>query len=706
MRDNILKYINKNPYCSFGDLCSIYDGKKKDLQSLVNTLIDEGDIIDDKGYVLPSNLGLIKATIVSVKERFAFANIYDSDDDVHIDASDMENALLGDIVYLQYDVNRFYVCKIVKRRYKDVVGEVVLEGKFKTVKVNSIACNNITFLLPNDTNCKNEDIVSVKIESYQDLKINVSLNSVLGQKNAPFMDVTRLILENDAPIEFPSEVDEEVLTIPQKVSKEDKEGRLDLTNEFIVTIDGDDSKDFDDAISIELLPNDSYKLGVHIADVSHYVKPDSPLDKEALNRGTSIYVTDRVVPMLPFALSNGICSLNEGVERLTISCIMTVDKKGYVTHSEIVPSVIKSTHRLTYNFVNNVIAENNPKNLLENKILMFNECAKHIHALREKRGSLELSVPEIKIKVDEKGYPIDIVKKIQGPGEKLIEDFMVLANEVVASTIEKRGLPMIYRIHEDPVAKRLATFATFSGRLGIKAAFDPLNVTPKELQTHLDKINEGERKEVISATLLRCLAKARYSSDNKGHFGLASKSYTHFTSPIRRYPDLIVHRIIRRFLFEEDYSNLDELRLHLDFLAENTSMKERRAITIERDCNDMKGAEFMTSHIGEKYTGYIDGLTNNGIYVELENGLSGCIRFEDMNDYYVVNESSYQAIGKRSHHIYSVGDKVMVQVMKTDKQKGTITLALVSAKEEHGKRKYIDSRTKRKLSHKKGYKRF
>ena len=684
MKEKILNFISDNPYCKIGDLCSQYDGKKKDLMELLKTLEIEGDIIkEDDSFILPSSLGLLKATIVSVKKHCAFALIDNEEDDIRIEEEYMGNAFLGDIVYLRYMNGLFKVIQVIKRRYNDIVGEVINDEQNLVLDVNALACENIKFVIK-EGSASVSDIVQAQILSFDKTICFVKITNILGQKNAPFMDIKRVILENDAPIEFPDEVNQEVLEIPQSVSENDLLDRSDFRNEFIVTIDGDDSRDFDDAISLTK-ENGIYTLGVHIADVSYYVKEDSALDKEAFNRGTSIYITSKVVPMLPFSLSNGICSLNEGVDRLTLSCIIQLDEYGNILNSSIEESVIRSSHRLTYNYVNEVLETKKGVDLesltkLEKQILLFDELAHIIRKTKIERGCLELDVPEIKITVDEKGFPIDVSKKVSRDAEKLIEDFMVLANEVVAKTVNKINMPFVYRIHENPVAKKLSNFISFSSRVGIKADFSPLSCTPLDLQKHINKMEPGEKKNVICATLLRCLAKARYATSNKGHFGLASKCYTHFTSPIRRYPDLVVHRLLKRYIINKDFSDLSNLSNLLDYISENTSAKERRAITIERECNDIKGAEYMEQFIGQTFTGYIDGITNNGLYFELENGLSGSLRFEDMDDYYIVNEAAFYAVGRRTNKKFFLGDKITATLIKCDKYAGTSTFALINDK--------------------------
>lgn len=697
MHEKIINYIKDNPYCKMGDLCSIYDGRKNELMNIINNLIVEGDIIEeDNTYLTPYNLGLIKARIVSVKHHYAFANIADTDEDVIIEEKYLHNALLDDVVYLRYEV-MFEVVKVVKRERQYVVGEVHKSFGTSYLLVNGIATDGTKFII-NNYEGYNEAIVKCRIEEIEKDSIIVSVISKLGDKNAPGVDITRILLEHDCPVEFSDEVNEELTRVPLEVKESDLVNRLDLRNEFIVTIDGEDAKDLDDAVSASK-EDYGYLVGVHIADVSNYVKEYSELDKEALNRGTSIYVADRVVPMLPFMLSNGICSLNPHVDRLTISCLIKLDKNGNVLSSEIKPSVIRSSERLTYTYVNEVIDKGLSSTKLEKQIQLLNEIALLLRKIKVERGELDLAIPELKVIVNKDGEAIDLTKKVQKAGEKLIEDFMILANEQVAETIFRMNLPFIYRIHENPPAKRMDTLIAFASRLGFKPHFDAVSVKPKDMQRLLDDAKYSDKYTILGQVLLRSLAKARYATNNKGHFGLASKCYTHFTSPIRRYPDLIVHRYLHKYLFEGNIQNAYEKTEELNYIAENTSMKERRAIAVERESTDMKCAEYMRQFIGVDFKGYITGMNNSGLFVELDNGVSGKVAFETMNDYYFVDDNCFHAAGRRKGKRYSLGDLVEVTVIDTNKDAGEISLEIKSEK------RFVGRYARRKIENKKNKRR-
>lgn len=678
MKEEILNFIRKNRYVTAQEIYAHFSYRRQDIALMMQTLLNDGEIIfEDEHYVLPETLGLLLGEVVSVKDTFAFVHLFDAEEDMYITDEDLMDAILGDRVYIRPHQYGGAVVKIVARKYHEVVGEVKRDKKGYYVEASYLAPLSTRFSL-DDYQGAIGDVVVCHFKSSKPRKILLEVVKVLGAKNAPGMDMTRLILENNAPISFPNDVEVEVLALPLEVKEEEASKRLDLRNELIVTIDGEDARDLDDAVSIQKM-KDGYILGVHIADVSHYVKENTALDKEAVNRGTSIYVTDRVVPMLPFSLSNGICSLNPNVDRLTISCIMNVNDKGEVVSSQIQPSIIRSKYRLTYTYVNEVIEKNHPESELEETLLLMHELSQLVRARRNERGALDLSVPEIKIEVDQEGKAIGIHKKIQKEGEKLIEDFMILANETIAETIHKRNLPFIYRIHEQPKVRKLETWMSFTSRMGNPIYFSPLNVKPKDLQQYLISITDDAKKEIISTFLLRSLAKARYSAAYNTHFGLASSCYTHFTSPIRRYPDLIVHRLLRKYLFEKDFSSLKELEEKLVFLAEDTSFKERRAVTIERESVDYKGAEYMQNHIGDIYEGHIDGMNNRGMFVELENGLSGLLKFEDFSDYFVLDEQGISAFSRRRGLRFVVSDKVKVQVVDANPKKGEITLRLVES---------------------------
>lgn len=694
MKEKLLNFIKKNNYVKEYEIYSNFNDSHRTISIALQQLINEGYLIkEDDYYVTPSTLGLILGEVVSVKNDFAFVRLLETDEDVYVREDELNGAIIHDIVYVRVHHYGVKVVKIISRECMEIVGETFIFDKKWYLRCPSVAPLGYSFCIK-EYDGKEEDIVIFEIVEQKGANFTVKVNKVLGSKNAPHIDVTRVILEHGAPIEFNSGVENELLNIPFEVDEKEIEGRLDLRNELIVTIDGEDARDLDDAVSVKRIEN-GYEVGVHIADVSYYIKDGSEIDKEARNRGTSIYVTDRVVPMLPFLLSNGICSLNPNVDRLTISCIMKFNHEGKMIDSKIYPSVINSKYRLTYTYVNEVINKNSPSSDLEKQILLLHEVSLMIRKLREERGSIDLSVPEIKILVDKDGNPIQIKKKIQGEGEKLIEDLMISANEAVATTIFKRNLPFIYRIHEKPTAKKLDSFSAFASKMGYPITFHPLTVKPLELSNYLSKIKKNDEKEIISKVLLRSLAKARYYEENRGHFGLASSCYTHFTSPIRRYPDLIVHRLLRKYIFNNNFSSLNEVTELLIFLAEDTSIKERRAITIEREVVDIKGAEYMQNHIGEAFVGYIDGMNNRGMFVELENGLSGLIKFESLNDYYLLDEHSQTAFARHKGTRFVLGEKVKVLIKEATKAKGEITLELLDLRMQKTRRQ-IKKTIKRK----------
>ena len=492
MEDKIKKYILKK-HPSYFQLLEYFEIDEEELQQLIFELESNGVILKVKDkYFLTTELGYVPATIASIKEKYAFATISE-DNDVYIDILNLSNAFIGDTVLLKRisDINdykeEYAVVKVLKRAFKEVVGEVNFKGKDKVLLLdNKIVAGHFNFYL-NDKDLKvsKNQIVKAVISKYGSKDIFVKVVEVLGNKFDLGMDVARIILSNGAPLTFPEEVLEQVKKIPEKVLSKDKIDRENFTDHLIVTIDGDDAKDFDDAVEVVKV-DDIYYVGVHIADVSYYVKEDSPLDKEALNRATSLYVQDRVVPMLPFELSNGICSLNPNVERLATSCLFSIDKKGKILTRYVCKSVIKSKHRLTYNYVNKFLNEErhlkNEYNELEKLLINLDEVSSIIRKKRNKRGNIELNSTELSFGFDNGGEVVSVTKRVQDVGEKLIEDLMITANEIVASMIEEMKLPMIYRIHEHPKAKKLESLIHLSLSKGYPINIDILNCKPKNIQ--------------------------------------------------------------------------------------------------------------------------------------------------------------------------------------------------------------------------------
>ena len=476
----------------------------------------------------------------------------------------------------------------------------------------------------------------------------------------------------DIPVEYPAEVMKQVEGIENEVDKKEYSGRLDLRDVKMVTIDGEDAKDLDDAVSLEV-KEDRYVLGVHIADVSNYVIENSPLDKEALKRGTSVYLVDRVIPMLPHKLSNGICSLNAGVDRLALSCIMEIDKKGNVVDHKIAETVVNIDKRMDYTTVNKIIEFDDPDAKADNAefVDMFNqmnELATLLRKRRHSRGSIDFDFPETKIIIDEKGKPVEIKPYDRNLATKLIEDFMLIANETVAEDYFWQELPFLYRTHDNPDEEKMMKLSLFINNFGyaIKGEQD---VHPKELQKLLEKIAGTDEEMLISRLTLRSMKQARYTTVCTGHFGLAAKYYCHFTSPIRRYPDLQIHRIIKENL----HGGIKDKRIRhyqsiLPLVADQTSQLERRADEAERDTDKLKKVEFMEKHLGEVFEGVISSITTWGMYVELPNTVEGMIRVTDLlDDFYYYDEDNYEMVGKETHNIFKLGQKVKVEVAKTDK---------------------------------------
>ena len=515
------------------------------------------------------------------------------------------------------------------------------------------------------------------------------ITEILGHVNDPGVDILSIIKAYGLPESFPDEVMIQVAGIPDEVEEEEKKNRLDLRHLQTVTIDGEDAKDLDDAISISKENDDHYTLGVHIADVSHYVTENSPLDKEALKRGTSVYLVDRVIPMLPHKLSNGICSLNAGTDRLALSCLMEIDGKGNVIGHRIAETLIQVDRRMTYTAVNAIVTDRDPDVMEEYKdfVPMFDlmkELADILRERRKKRGSIDFDFPESKIILDEKGRPVDIKPYERNAATKIIEDFMLMANETIAEDYFWQELPFLYRTHDYPDPEKMKRLGTFINNFGYTIRTQNGEVHPKELQKLLDKIEGTPEEALISRLTLRSMKQARYTTVCTGHFGLAANYYTHFTSPIRRYPDLQIHRIIkenlRRGLSDRRFAHYDSI---LPEVAVQCSSMERRADEAERETDKLKKCEYMSKRIGKEYDGVISGVTNWGLYVELPNTVEGLIRVNDLTgDYFVFDEEHMELVGEMTRKSYKLGQKIRVQVADTDKLTRTIDFIPAKWQEE------------------------
>ena len=710
IKEKILGMLSKHSYSE--KLIYEFLSDDKEVRDALSDLIEKGEVVKlKKELYLPSSLKLVKGKIVSIKANYSFASVEGQDEDVYIDNKNLESAFIDDIVYLErvkYSARDEYrVFSIIQRARKQLVGEIKdLFGNW-VIDVKDVSSKNMMFKInPTPLKLFEGNIALCHITKQTKNVTYVDVVKIIGNKNEPGVDVSRIILKYNADIEFPNEVREQVNSIPQELDPSvylEDSTYEDFRNRLIVTIDGEDAKDFDDAVEVTRL-DDGYEVGVHIADVTHYVTYDSPLDREALSRGTSIYVADRVVPMLPFELSNGICSLNPNVERLVQSAIFKVDFEGNIVESRITHGVMKSKVRLTYTYVNKLLGkekiEKHFPQAVDELIYLLDEVARKIRKKRVERGAIELDTTEIRFVLDKEGNPVDVVKRVQGEGEKLIEDLMIAANEVVATTISNMKLPSIYRIHEQPQAKKMEIFMKLSAHLGYKCNFSALTVTPKELQEHLNKIRDPQVHSVLSMMLLRSLAKARYLEDNKGHYGLASECYTHFTSPIRRYPDLLLHRLVDRYILDKNYEFDINLENEIAFIAENSSIKERRAMAIEREVDDLESSKFMVNKIGEKFSGFINGMTSNGMFVELDNfGIDGFVDYEDIqDDYYVFDEKYMKAYGRRTKHQFALGDRVDVVVSRVDLESYQISFELVT----ESKMTKVNNKKKREFERKYG----
>ena len=500
---------------------------------------------------------------------------------------------------------------------------------------------------------------------------------IIGYIDQAGVDMMSLIKEYDLPYEFPEQVIKEAKKIKQEIDKDDIKNRRDLRNEEIFTIDGEDAKDLDDAVNVKKIDNGNYILGVHIADVSHYVKEGSFLDKEAIIRGTSVYMLDRVIPMLPVELSNGICSLNAGTDRFAISCIMEINKKGQVVSSDIFKSVIRVTKRMSYKNVQKILDDSDEEITKEyDKYIKhfknMEELAYILKNRRSKEGSLNLDIPETKVILDENGFAVDITKYELSFANEIIEQFMLTANETVAEKFFWLEAPFIYRVHESPDIEKVTELNKFLFNLGYRVKCNKEEVHPTAFADVLEKSKETPEERVISNLILRTLKVARYESENKGHFGIASKYYCHFTSPIRRYPDLFIHRIISEYLkkgYNLDEEEINKYNTQATKYAESSSEREKIAQKVERESVDIKMAEYMEGHIGEEYDAIISSIMSFGVFAELENTVEGMIRFDKLgNEYFIYDENRKTLLGEDTKTMYHIGDKIKIRVIRADKQ--------------------------------------
>ncbi len=630
------------------------------------------------------------------QKGFGFVRIDNQEDEIYVAKENSLNALNGDRVLIEIieEENKVKsaeakVVKILKHEKDTIVGIFQNNKNFGFVVPDDRNFGTDIFIAKKDMGkARNNHKVLVKITKYPQngKKAEGKIIEVLGNVNEAGVDMLSLIKEHNLPSTFPELVVQEAKHFANKVDKKDIPNRVDFRDREIFTIDGEDAKDLDDAVRVEKLKNGNYKLEVHIADVSYYVRENSLLDQEAILRGTSIYMLGRVIPMLPRELSNGICSLNAGEDRFTLSCIMEIDQKGNVISSEIVKGIINVTQRMSYTDVQAILDKSNEQTMNRYKpyisyFKLMEELAQILKNKRMEQGYLNLDIPESKIDLDMDGRVTQIAKYETTFAHEIIEQFMLTANETIAEKFFWLEAPFIYRVHEDPDLEKIQELNKFLFNFGLKIKANQDNIYPKEFAKVLEEVKGKEEEKVVSNLVLRTLKVARYEAKNKGHFGIASKYYCHFTSPIRRYPDLFIHRMISKYL-EKNYDVsekwVEEQKIQAEERAKQSSEREKIATKVEREAEDLKKAEYMEKRIGEEYEGIVSSVTSFGIFVELENTIEGLIRFEDLGDeYFIYDEDRKRLIGERSNKTYKIGDKVTIRVKKASKLLRQIDFELV-----------------------------
>ena len=705
LQQRILAFMKNEDYkpMTVAEIEEVFElSEAEEFKELVKTLVKmeaQGLIVRSRSnrYGLPERMNLLRGRFIGHSKGFGFvAPDEEGMDDIFIPPHEINGALNGDTVLIRVlketsgDRREGTVTKIVERGKTSFVGTFQANRGFGFVVPDDKKMSMDIFVAKEDTlGAVDGHKVVVEITNWPDQVKSATgmITKILGHRNDPGVDILSIIYKHDIPPEFPEEVVEAATQVPEEITEQDLIGRRDLRNETIVTIDGADAKDLDDAVTVTKNADGTYKLGVHIADVSYYVTQDSILDKEAYDRATSVYLTDRVIPMIPHRLSNGICSLNPQVDRLTLSCEMIIDSAGQVIKHEIFQSVIKTTERMTYTDVYKILEERdeNPELVERYKPLipMFELMAELAQVLRNRRmsrGAIDFDFKESKVLVQEDGWPIDIVLRERTVAERLIEEFMLVANETVAEHFHWMELPFIYRIHEDPKPEKLQRFFEFVTNFGLVIKGTGNSVHPKALQEILKSIEGLPEEPVISTMLLRSLQQAKYYPESIGHFGLSADYYTHFTSPIRRYPDLIVHRLIRTYLINGDTSK--ETVVHwnsvMGEIAEHTSERERRAVDAERDTDALKKAQYMSDKIGEEFIGMVSSITNFGIFVELPNTVEGLVHISNMtDDYYRFEDRMMTMIGERTGRQFRIGDEVKIRVSNVNIEESAIDFEIV-----------------------------
>lgn len=706
-KERILAYMESEGYVpikrrDMRAMLSVPQEDREKFESLINELIAEGRVFETKKGKLasPKDLQMATGTFIGHARGFGFVTPDAGGEDIFIPASETMGAMQKDRVLYKMlhkaekgKKSDGVIVRILERGQQRIVGtfEAGSKGYGFVVADDKKIAKDIFISRENTKGAVTGHKVVVEITDYGEDRRNPEgkVIEILGHINDPGVDILSVIRRYELAVEFPEEVYAEIEHLGTEVAEADKKGREDLRDLLTITIDGADAKDLDDAVSLKRLGNGNFELGVHIADVSHYVRENTALDKEAYARGTSVYLVDRVIPMLPHKLSNGICSLNPHVDRLALSCLMEVNGRGEVVSHRILESVINSDYRMTYTAVREILEDGTPA-LLEQyaEILPMLEDMEELRQIlgekRRKRGSVNFDLPESKIILDENGKPIDIKPYEKSIATNMIEEFMLVCNETIAENSFWQEMPFMYRSHQEPDEDKLEKMEQFLRGFGYYLRKKDGEIHPRELQKVLQKAEETDEERIITRMVLRSMMQARYTAENGGHFGLAAKYYCHFTSPIRRYPDLEIHRMIKKMLHGE----LDEkasayYRRKMPDWAKHCSKQERVAEDAERDTDALKKVEFMEDKVGQIYEGIISGVTNWGIYVELPNTIEGMIALSQMDDdYYEFDEKKMLVFGKRTKKSYRLGDKVVVSVAKVDRMMGTIDFVFEEENED------------------------
>ncbi|GAQ02170.1 exoribonuclease R [Companilactobacillus farciminis] len=675
---------------------------------------------------------VVEGTFKGNDKGFGFVRYDEVDPDAFISRDNTLHAVNGDTVEVKITKpsNPWIdkgpegeITKIVERSLTKAVGEfhpysdsqVEKTGHYGYVQSHEkkIATYMI-FISDKGLHPQMGDMVQVSIDEYPNDKHPQSMEGtaleIIGNKNDPGVDIMSIVVDNDINPEFPNEVLKEAESIPDHVLDSDRVGRKDLTKNMVITIDGDDSKDFDDAVGLDMLPNGNFHLEVDIADVTHYVKEGSPLDEEAYARGTSTYLVDRVIPMLPFRLSNGICSLNPGEDRLALTCEMEIDHSGNVVKHEIYPSVIQSKYRMTYNNVNEILKGDEELNEEYAPLVPMLKQMAQLHEIlfnkRHQRGAIDFEETEAQIIVDENGKPIDIKLRERGTSEKMIESFMLAANETVAEHYNVKHVPFLYRVHEKPDEEKIKNFFEFAAAMGVQVKGNLKEITPKMFQNVLADVVGTPEEQVVTIMLLRSLQQARYSDEPLGHFGLAAKYYTHFTSPIRRYPDLTVHRMIHSYA-EHGFTDDEQAKWSnkLQEIAEHTSSRERISINAERAVDDLKKTEYMADQVGNTFDAVVSSVTSFGMFIQLDNTVEGLIHISNMkDDFYEFDEKSMSMHGRGTGKIFKVGQPIKVKLIRADVEHRQIDFerVLTPEEQEQADKREAEFKKKRSMQHGRG----